>query len=247
MEIGVEHAGHFGSEELSEGHTRDASHDLTNQKSLGHEVVARRRAGLPQRRLSGERIRATLPIGEVPRLQRCAPEGKSRGVTHHVANLDVLFPVLRELGPVLHHRRVKVELTSVGQHQRHEKRHGLGHRPHIHDGVALPRCGHRFVRETTPQIHDELTFGIDRERSTNFLATAQLPFEHVTKTVEFFGRGALHDRHCPSRLLHPISQKTIANRTARRCATSKWHSWRDPRQSIPSLISIPRTSAWRAL
>ena len=70
----------------------------------------------------------------------------------------VLLACGRELGPVLRDLAVQVELTAVGQDQRAQSGHGLGRRPDVDDGVALPGSRLGFVDVAAPQIDDELAF-----------------------------------------------------------------------------------------
>ena len=66
------------------------------------------------------------------------------------------MPFCRELGPVVTHRCMHVELAAVDEHQRGKRCHGLGGGPHVDDGVALPRRSSGGICPTAPEVGDDL-------------------------------------------------------------------------------------------
>ena len=170
MEVGAERAGHLLGEERPERLARDAPHHLAHQEALRARVVARRRARLPPRRLGGEQGGALVPVLQVGGHQRLVPARQARRVAEQVAHQHALLAVGGELGPVARHRRVQVELAAVGQHQRDQERHGLGGRPHVGDGVALPGSGAGLVGPAAPDVDDQAAVLHDGHRTAHVRA-----------------------------------------------------------------------------
>ncbi len=85
------------------------------------------------------------------------PARKAGGVAHQVADLHTFFPTGRELGPVLGHRRVEVELAAISQHERAQEGHRLGRGPNVGQGVPLPQCRMGLVDIAAPHVDHGLT------------------------------------------------------------------------------------------
>ena len=76
---------------------------------------------------------------------------------HHVPNEYRVLPSSRELGPVPGHRCVEVNLAAGRQREDGERSRVLGRRPHVGQRVSLPGRPEVDVRDTGPQIDDELS------------------------------------------------------------------------------------------
>jgi hypothetical protein len=96
-------------------------------------------------------------------------------VAEYVAGGHGLLAAGGEFGPVGGDGFVQVELAAVGEDQTAQRGHGLGGRPHVDDGVALPVAfdarnsgcvvvGAVEGGRAAPQIGDELAADGDRHR-----------------------------------------------------------------------------------
>ena len=132
-------------------------------------VIGLTRAGLPRRLLTGEhdcqaiQIRDDAPIdglieGEQPRL-----------VGEQLANGDLLFALLRELGPVRGDPLFVVEPAArVGDGQGHRGQ-ALGGRVDEHHRVPLPRLAGQLVPDPAPEVDDLLAVNDRRSRRRRVL------------------------------------------------------------------------------
>ena len=81
--------------------------------------------------------------------------GTADGVAQHLGHGDGALAVGAELRPEVGDGRIEVELAAVLEHQHHDGGHGLGDRPAVDDGVALPRPA-GAVGVAGPQVDDGL-------------------------------------------------------------------------------------------
>jgi hypothetical protein len=82
--------------------------------------------------------------------------GQARGVTEQMAHLDLPFALGGELRPVPRDRGIEIDHPAIGEHERGERRHRLGRREVVDDGVAVPGQGAFLVDMSAPDVHDRL-------------------------------------------------------------------------------------------
>ena len=167
MEIDAERTSDFAREELTGLLTADATDDLANEVTLVQRVIARLRAGLPPWLLCCEHRGRFFPVVDVVDNYWLRPRRHARSVRHEVTHFDCFFAVGRELGPVLRNGSKHIELAAVNEHQGGERGHRLGGRPHVGDGVGLPRLGLFSVGPATPNVDHRSTVDGDRNRCAN--------------------------------------------------------------------------------
>gem|GEM_PF-4955572 len=148
-------------------------------------VVAGCGARLPVRRLRGEQRGHLLPVIDVLRFQRLLPTREAGTVAHQVADFDPALSVGGELRPIARDRRVEVELPTVGDQQRGQRRHRLGRGIDVDDGVALPGARARFVGEATPDVDHRLAVQRDAEGCADVLAAREVGLELLAHGREF--------------------------------------------------------------
>lgn len=170
MKIGAQRLGDLLPKYRADRPAGDSMHHFTDEISLRQGVITGGTARLPQRRLRGEKRRHLLPVVKVFVLNRRFPCGKPGRVAHHLADLDLALAVLRELGPVLCDGRIEVEQSAIGQHERGQRRHRLGRRKDVDQGIARPALSARRVGVTAPQIDDRLAAQRGTERRTDVVA-----------------------------------------------------------------------------
>ena len=158
VEVRPQGFGELLPEERAERDAADAPHHLADEMALRDGVVAAGGAGRPPRRLRGEQRGGLLPIADVEHRHRLLPTGEPGAVAHQVPHLHGLLAGLRELRPVLRHRRAEVQLAAVCQQQGGQRRHGLGGGIDVDDGVLLPRLAFGGVAAAGPDIDGELAF-----------------------------------------------------------------------------------------
>ena len=154
-EVGSERLGHLGAEPVGHATAGDPVEDLAFEVALGDGVVARRGARLPPGGLGGEVRGDGFEVVELFDRDGRVEAGHARGVGHDMAHQHSVLAVLGELGPVLRHRGIEVELAPVGQHQHADRGHGLGGGVDVDDGVSLPG-GAGGVGVASPDVDDEL-------------------------------------------------------------------------------------------
>ena len=194
-EVGSEGLGHLGAEPVGHAPAGDAVEDLALQVALADGVVARGGARLPPRGLGREVGGHGFEVVELLGGDGRVEAGHAGGVGHHVAHQHALLAVLGELGPVLRHGGVEVELAPVGQHQHAGGRHGLGGGVDVDDGVALP--GYALgVGVAAPDVDDELAVDGHRRSRADLQPVGEVGLERVLDRFEP-GLACPIDLHAP--------------------------------------------------
>ncbi len=190
-EIGAERLRDLFAEHGAERLAGDAAHDLADQETHGHRVIARRGAGLPIRFLRGEERDRALPIVEILFGDGLAPAGESGAVAHDLGDRDARFAARGEFRPIFRDRRVEVDQAAIGEQQRRQRRHRLGGRIDVDDGVLhpWPRAGR--VGLAAPQIDHRLVADPDADRGPEIGAAGEIAFEGGADRRERLGREAL--------------------------------------------------------
>ena len=150
-EVDPEPVGHLVAEELAERLARDPPHELADQESERQRVIAVARAGLPERRLGGERLGHELVVVERAGRQRIAHRGDAGLVGEQHRDRRCLLAVLPVLGPVVDDRSVEVEQAARGQDVRAQRGRALGARPDVDDRVLLASGSAVSTRAVPPQ------------------------------------------------------------------------------------------------
>ena len=185
VEVGAERAGHLVGEERAERSARHALDDLAQQVALADGVIAGLRTGLPPRGLRGVQRDELVVVEQVLLGERLIPARQPGGVAQHVARGHRLLAGGGELGPVRGDRLVQVELTSVGEDQAAQRGHRLGGRPHVDDGVRLPRPLAVVVgRRAAPQVDDQLAVDGQRHRRPDVALGLEVRLERVPHRLE---------------------------------------------------------------
>ena len=97
---------------------------------------------------------------------------------------DGLLAGLGELGPIGRHGCIQVDLAAVHQYVHAQRRHALGHRGHVDDGVFFPGLGAFDVEITAPQIDGFLAVDIDAHGGGEFVARFKILDERIADTGE---------------------------------------------------------------
>ena len=163
VEVRPQGFGDLLPEERAERDAADAPHHLADEMALRDGVVAAGGAGRPPRRLRGEQRCGALPVVNVLDRHRLFPTGEPGAVAHQVPHLHGRLAGLRELRPVLRHRRPEIQLAAVCQQQGGQRRHGLGGGIDVDDGVFQPRLALGGVAAAGPEIDGELAFHCEGE------------------------------------------------------------------------------------
>jgi hypothetical protein len=192
VEVRAEGLGDLLPEDGSQGAACDAPDHLAHQIALGQGVVAGRGPGLPERRLGGEQGGDLVPVVEVGLGEGLFPAGKAGGMGHELGDGDGGLPVRRELGPVLRHGSIDVELTPVRQEEGGEGGHGLGRRVDVDQGVLLPGPGLGRVGEAAPDVDHELAVNSGGEGRADVEAVFQVAGEGLPDAFETGITGPLH-------------------------------------------------------
>ena len=113
-----------------------------------------------------------------------------------MADLDVGLTVGGKFGPVFGHRRIKIQIAPVGQHQGHQEGHGLGGGIDIDDGVLFPGAGLGLIGKAAPKVDNGLAVqGRGKARAD------------VRTIVEIFLKGCSYARE-------PIARQAICHNPA---------------------------------
>jgi hypothetical protein len=94
------------------------------------------------------------------------------------------LPFWPELGPVVGHERVEVELTARGEDVRAQRGRALRARPHVDDRVLLPARVGVDVGDAAPQVDDLPSARDHRHRRAHFAAFAEVLHELVAHALE---------------------------------------------------------------
>ncbi len=97
-----------------------------------------------------------------------------------------VFPAGGELGPVAGHRSGELELAAVSQDEGTQRRHRLGDRPDVGDGVALPGNGALLVEVATPDVDHRHAVDEDRHRGADIEPVVEIGGQRVTHPGESF-------------------------------------------------------------
>ncbi len=141
-------------------------------------------------------------------------------MAHQVADLDARLAVGGELRPVPGDRGVEIQLAAVCQKQGGQRRHRLGSRVDVDDGVGLPRPGAGFVGPAAPEIDRGLTVHRGAERRSDVGPVRQVGLELIAYGREPIARETAHrtvghDRHSL------VAGTTVGEPTRRRQGRSK--------------------------
>ena len=90
---------------------------------------------------------------------------------------------------------MEVELFAVGQHQGAHEGHRLGGRPHVGQGVPLPRGALGLVDVAAPDVDDRLTVQVDGDRGSDIGARIEAGREGLAHAVESCLTGTVHICH----------------------------------------------------
>lgn len=147
-------------------------------------VVSVRRAGLPDRRLRGERAHHRLPRERVFERNVALDVREARLVAQHLLDRDRVFPVRAELGPHRCNRCRRVEQRSLDQQVRAHTGDALRRRVHEHDRVCTPRRAGAGVGEAAPEVDDGTAVGVHAHGRADFAALVEVERERVEHGLE---------------------------------------------------------------
>jgi hypothetical protein len=132
----TERRGDLIGEKRPERLAGDTAHDLPDQVALGETVVAGGGAGLPPGFLLREQLSGPFLVVDVVEGHVLSPAGQTGGVTQQLPHPDPGLAGCAELGPVIGHRRIQVQLTAISKEERAQRGHRLGRGEAIRDRVA---------------------------------------------------------------------------------------------------------------
>jgi hypothetical protein len=157
MHVEVERARNLVAQISARSFSGDASNHLANQMSESNRMVAMPGARLPPWFMRRERCTHHRPVEVRVHRQLLSHRGQSRAMTQQIIYRNFVLARLRELRPVLRHRRVEIQHPLIDQPMRTNGRKPLGRRVHVDERIARPRLGLRLVGMTTPKIDDGLS------------------------------------------------------------------------------------------
>ena len=154
-------------------------HQLALVPAEREPVIAVPVAGDPCRTLGRDRRSDAVRIAKRGEVERGVDGAQSGLVREHLAHGDALLALGGELGPVLGQRGVVVE-QPPGVRKRHgDRRHPLGRREHVDEGVLLPRergCG---VAHASPEVDHEFTGNDHRACGADLAALVDVACERL--------------------------------------------------------------------
>ena len=134
----------------------DSPHQLAFIEPEADRMVGLARPRLPRRLLTGKDDREPIEVGDDAGIDGLVEREKPRLVGEQLAHGDLVFALLRELGPVGGHALFVIEpAAGVGDGERHGGQ-PLAGRPDEHHRVPLPRFARLFVANAAPQVDDLL-------------------------------------------------------------------------------------------
>ena len=144
----------------------DSTQQLAFIESEGKRVIGLTRSGLPRGFLPGEHDREAIQVGDHAAIDGFLKGKQSRLMREQLADGDLLFPLLRELGPVPGHPLFVIEpAPRVREGERHRGQTLRG-RVDDHHRVLLPGLAGLLVADAAPQIDDLLAAVIDTTGAT---------------------------------------------------------------------------------
>ena len=147
----------------------DAAQQLAFVEPERDGVIGLTRPGLPRRLLTGEHDRQAIQIRDHAPIDGLIEGEQPRLVGEELAHGDLLFALLRELGPVRGDPLFVVEPAArVGDGEGHRGQ-ALGGRVDEHHGVPLPRLARLLVPDTAPQVDDLLAVVIGAAGAAQFV------------------------------------------------------------------------------
>ncbi len=137
-------------------------------------MIGLTRPRLPCRLLTGEHDRQAIQIGDHAAIDGLIEGEQPRLVREELADGDLLFALLRELGPVPGDPLFVVEpAAGVGDREGHRGQ-ALGGRVDEHHGVPLPRLACPLVANTAPEVDDLLAVVIGTAGATQLTASSKV-------------------------------------------------------------------------
>ena len=186
MEVGAEGFSHLFAEKSAKGLSCDPANHLADQIALGHGMIAWRRARFPIRGLGRQQAGGFFPVIKISLLEGLFPARQSGRMAHKMADLDPGLSIGGKFWPIFRHRRVKIQIAAISQHQGNQKGHGLGRRIDIDDGVFFPGPGLGLIGKAAPDIDHGLAVLGGAIARANISAIIQIGFKrlaHAQKPV----------------------------------------------------------------
>ena len=169
-----------------------AAHQFAFIEPQGEGVIGLARAGLPCRLLTGQDHRETIEVGDDAAIDRFVEREESGLMRQELADGDLLFSVLRELGPVGGHPLLVVEpAAGVRERQRHGCQ-ALGGRVDDDHRVPFPGFARLLVADAAPEIDDFLAAMIGTAGTTQFTASREVLGKRLAHRFETTTDVSLH-------------------------------------------------------
>ena len=151
-----------------------AAHQFAFIEPQGEGMVGLARAGLPCRLLTGQDHREAIEVGHDAAIDGFVEREESRLMRQELADGDLLFSLLRELGPVRGHPLFVVEpAAGVGECQGHGCQALRGRVDDDHR-VLLPRFARLLVADAAPEVDDLLAVAIGTAGATQLTASGEV-------------------------------------------------------------------------
>ena len=199
VEIEPERLGKGFSKIGAEALARDATHHFAHQEAEAHGVVAVLFAGGPPGLLLGQRLGHDIPVVERAGRERLFDGDQPGAVREQVAHREFRFAPGLELGPVVRHRGIDIELAFFDKPQRAERCHPLRGGEDVDEAIALPGTRAGFVGVAGKQVDHGLAFERHADRGTQFVTARKRLLEfilHTAKTRDRNDREFRSNRPC---------------------------------------------------
>ena len=186
VDVLSERRGDLVLKELSEAAMAriDAAQQLAFVEPEGEGVIGLTRPGFPRGLLTGEHDGQAIQVGDHAPIDGLVEREQPRLVGEQLADGDLLFAVLRELGPVRGDPLFVVEPAArVGEGEGHGGQ-ALRGRVDEHHGVLLPRLARPLVPDAAPEVDDLLAAEIGAAGAAQLTPPREVLDERLAHRLE---------------------------------------------------------------
>ncbi len=155
------------------------------------------RAGLPGRRLAGQRLDDRIPGQRVVEGHDAVDPGESGPVGKQVSDRYGFLARLGELGPIPDNRRVDVEEPLLGQSVGAHGSRALGGRVRENHRVFFPRLTGDRVRHPAPQVDHLVSPVVGGKCRPVLVSLVEVRAEHFADGLEPGSDPTIDHRHDP--------------------------------------------------
>ena len=169
--------------------------DLAHQPPVGHGVIAAVRARLPQRNRIGQRLDDRIPGDRLLERHRTVDVDKTHPVRQQPGHGSIGLTVRFELRPVLRHRSVEVQESTIGQDVGADGGRALRGGEHQLQVIGTVRGGSAGLRDAAVQVDHEFTIAVQRDGRADVTAVVEIAGERIAHSFEPRCRESGHFGH----------------------------------------------------